>query len=509
MAKTFSSTRLSKRSLLVGATAGTLSSALPTWLKAAAADTFDLIVIGAGTAGMPAAIFAAERGGKVLVVEKSPVLGGTLVRSTGQIAGAGTVFQKAKGIEDSPDAHYADNMRINNSTADPVLTRLFVDNAGASINWLAANGYKVLDNHPTIGGGHENFTTRRYQWGAEGGITILKVMKPLYKKAEASGRVTTLMSTGVVDLIQDNAGDVVGVMTENDDGERADYFGKNVLIASGGFAANPRMFQDIHNVPLTAQTAYPYSQGMGLTLGQSAGGYIRGQNKFATLFGGLLSDNNYPSPMESYFSANPETRPPWEIYVNVHGQRFVREDHPSVDFREHALGEQPGLRMWVIADHEMMTKAKPFVGGWSVDQMMDGFKTHPMFSTARNLDGLAVKAGLNPQGLTSSVAGFNTAIDEGMPDPMGRNHRPVKIAKPPFYAVCMTGWTVVSFAGLSVDGQLRVIRPNGAAIPNLYAAGEVLGFASLSGKAYTNGASVTPAITFGQLLGQKMLNFSA
>src|SRR5205823_3648292 len=118
------------------------SSVLPVWRRAEAANSYDLIVIGAGTAGMPAAIFAAERGAKVLVIERSPVLGGTLDRSGGQMSASRTVFQKAKGIEDSPDAHFADNMRINNYTADPLLTRLFVDNAGDSINWLAANGFK-------------------------------------------------------------------------------------------------------------------------------------------------------------------------------------------------------------------------------------------------------------------------------------------------------------------------------------------------------------------------------
>ena len=499
---------ISKRGLLLGS-AGALTSVLPLWRRASASETYDLIVIGGGTAGMPAAIFAAERGARVLVVEKAPVLGGTLDRSTGQISASGTVFQKAKGIEDNPDAHYADNMRINNATADPVLTRLFVDNAGESVNWLAANGYTVLENHPTFGGGHEDFTTRRYQWGPEGGISILKVMEPLFTQAVKAGNIDVKMSTGVVDLIQDDNGDVVGVMTQSDDGMRSDYLGKNVIISAGGFASNPRMFQDLHKVPLTAEIAYPYSQGEGITLGQSAGGYVRGQDKFATLFGGLLTDNIYPTPVEAYFSSNPVRRPPWEIYVNVHGQRFVREDHPGVDFKEQALGRQPGLRMWVIADHEMMTKAKPFVAGWTLEQMKEGFDTHQMFSKAENLDALAVKAGINPQGLARSVAEFNAAIEDGMPDPMGRLHRPNKLSKPPFYAVCMTGWTVVSFAGLAVDGKLRVIKPDGTPVPNLYAVGEVLGAAAISGKAYTNGALVTPAITFGRLLGQKFLKFRA
>ena len=73
----------------------------------------------------------------------------------------------------------------------------------------------------------------------------------------------------------------------------------------------------------------------------------------------------------------------------------------------------------------------------------------------------------------------------------------------------MTGWTVITFAGLAVDGTLRVIRSDGSPIPNLFAAGEAIGGGATSGNAYTNGAMVTPALTFGRLLGQKMLKWKA
>jgi fumarate reductase flavoprotein subunit len=284
---------------------------------------------------------------------------------------------------------------------------------------------------------------------------------------------------------------------------------KNVVLASGGCASNPRMYRDLHNVDLTIEIAYPYSQGMGITLGQGAGGYVRGGDKFATLFGTILQDNNYPSPQWGGVRNNPETRPPWEIYVNVHGQRFLREDHPSVDFREHALPNQPGLRMWVIADQAMIDKAPPLMPRKEKAEFLSEFNQHPMFHRGATLDELAVKAGISPRGLAATVEAFNRAIKEGAHDPFGRNHRPAQIATGPFYAITLTGWTVVSFAGLAIDGQLRVIRPDGSPIPNLYAVGEVIGAGATSGNGYTNGALVTPALTFGRLLGQRMLKFNA
>ena len=500
---------VSKRTFLKGSAAVLATGVLPTWRRAEAADKYDLIVVGAGTAGMPAAIFAAERGANVLVVEKSPVPGGTLDRSGGQISGSGTVFQRAKGIDDSPDAHYADNMRISRNTVDPVITRLFVDNAGDSINWLAANGFEALDEHPVLGGGHEYFTTRRYHWGKDGGRSILATMEPLYNAAERDERITTLMSTGVVDLIQDNAGAVVGVVAEDEDGRLTDYMSKHVILACGGCAANPRMFSDLHNMELTGQFAYPYSQGAGLTLGQSAGGYIRGGEKYLASFGTVLQDDTYPSVRETSFTSRPDVRAAWEVFVNSDGHRFMREDHPSVDYREHRLTAQSGQRAWVIADQEIMDKAPMAYAGWGKDQLMDAFDGHPMFTKAETLDVLGVKAGINPVNLATSITKYNRSIAEGTTDAFGRQNRPLPVSKGPYYAVRITGISLLSFAGLAVDDKLRVVRPDGSAVPNLYAAGEIIGAGATSGNAYTNGSMVTPAVTFGRLLGQRMLNFSA
>ena len=95
--------KLTKRDLLKYGTSLLTAAALPyPYQVALAKEEWDTIIVGAGTAGIPAAIFAAERGLKVLVIEKASVIGGTLFVSTGQISGAGTVFQERKGIKDSP-----------------------------------------------------------------------------------------------------------------------------------------------------------------------------------------------------------------------------------------------------------------------------------------------------------------------------------------------------------------------------------------------------------------------
>jgi len=126
-----------RRAIFKGAVAGTVLSTLPWGLRQAFSEqAFDLIVIGGGTAGLPAAILAADRGARVVIIEKAPLVGGTLFLSGGLMAAANTVFQKAKGIEDSPDAHYEDVMRISNNTSDPVMARLWADHGGRLLTGL-------------------------------------------------------------------------------------------------------------------------------------------------------------------------------------------------------------------------------------------------------------------------------------------------------------------------------------------------------------------------------------
>jgi fumarate reductase flavoprotein subunit len=501
---------LTKRAFLTASVASMALSAQSFGIRQAQAQNteWDLIIVGGGTAGMPAALFAAERGARVLVIDKAPQLGGTMDRSTGQVAAAGTVWQKEQGIQDSADAHYEDVMRINRNTSDPLLTRLLVDNAGDTLNWFAARGYTVSEGHPVMGGGHEPFTTRRYQWSPDRARAFQNIMDPLFVAAQKSGQLKVLLDTGAIDLIQDEVGAVRGVVTENDTGERVDYRSKFVLLASGGCMSNPRMFQELHNVPLFCEIAYPFSQGQGITLGLGAGGYVRGGDKYATLFGTILESDYYPAPSSGSPVLAPDRRQPWEVFVNVYGKRFVREDHPSVSHREYTLGLQPGHRHWAIFDQEVLDKAPPFIPRWSREKLDEAFVEHPMFEKAETLGELGVKAGINPYNLERDIGAYNNGILAGTPDAMGREHRPLAIAKGPFYAIRLQGWNVMSYAGLGVDGQLRVTRDDGTPIPNLYAAGEVIGNASTSGHALTNGMGVTPALTFGRLLGQKIIPFT-
>ena len=507
--------KLTKRKFLINSGKLLALSSLPLSTRLALGDQhWNLIVGGAGTAGLPTALFASQRGARVLLIEKAGTIGGTLFLSTGQIAGAGTVFQEKKGIQDSPEAHYEDIMRINHHTSDPELARLLVNNAGETINWLAANGYRIKDDHPVTGIGHDHFATARYMEGIQGGISILKVFKPLVETAMQRGSISLLLNSGVVDLVQARDGSVRGVIVEDEDGRRTQYEGHNTVLASGGCASNPHLFEELHNVPLYVRAAYPYSQGAGLLLGQSAGGYLRGGEKYASLPGAILVDDNYPSPLYGHAPLYPPNRQPWEILVNSQGERFVQEDHLSIDHIEHRILKQPGHRHWAIFDQRMLDESPPLIPGWSAapgwsaKRIMSESNQHTMFKSDNDLEILAVKSGLNPRKLKVTVEQYNADLINEREDLFQRIHRPLPIAKPPFYSIRMQVWTVCSFAGLAVNGNLEVIKPSGERVKNLYAVGEVIGAGATLGNAYVNGMLVTPAITFGRLLGEKILPLS-
>ena len=507
--------KLSKRQFLSALSAAAASLGL-TRGKAARAQSgqFDAIVVGGGTAGLPTAIFAAKRGGRVLIIEAAPVIGGTLFLSSAQMSAAGTKLQASKGITgDSWQSHYDDVMRLSKGTADPDIVRLATQNAAAAFDWLMDSGYEVYPDHPVKGTNHDPFSHRRYAWNPEGGRAVLAVLENQLQPHLDSGAVTLKVNTEVTDLIQDASGAVIGVATVNADGKSERFMGKNVVLTSGGYTSNEEMYEELEGVIDYVDATYPYSKGAGITLGLSVGGYTRyGENRLP-LFGAVLADNDYPSPIAAIARHYPPVRPPWEIIVDAQGKRFLQEDIPSHDAYEEALLKLPGERCWTVWDQEIHTQAPPLVRksfGQMLEEDIPGAWDEglPNFFKADTLEDLANKMGIDAEGLQGTVTKYNRAIVTGE-DELGRTHLPLPIEKPPFYGLHLHSWSLGSSAGLAVNKDLAVIKQDGTPVGNLYAAGEVLGTGATSGRGRSGGSSVTPAIAFGKLLGERILRFEA
>jgi len=467
-------------------------------------DTWDVIIIGAGTAGLPAAIFAAERSDKVLVIEAAPEIGGTLHLSSGQMSGAGTRLQKEKGIDDTPEKHMEDIMRISKNTADATIAGLAVKHAADTLDWLEEIGFEPLPDHPVKGQAHEPYSELRYVWGEDLGKSILAVLRPPFEKLVDDGRVTLKLNTRVTDLVQESSGAVTGVKASGPDGDETFSTGA-VLIAAGGYVSNGEMYKRLSGHPAYGDHSYPYCVGDGLNLGLSAGGTEWGHENYLTSFGVVMQTYHVPSKVRCRQVHWPERRQPWEVYVNVHGKRFIREDEPSVDVREHTIKDQPHLRHWIVMDSTTLKEAPPMFPDFSPDEIRAAAENgEPMFYVADTIDALAEKAGLPADALVETIDAFNSGQASGA-DTFGREHMPRPVSDAPFYAIRSQAMSVSSTIGLKINEDLNVVTEDGTAIAGLYAAGESVGQGAMMGSSFCGGMLVTPALTFGRLLGQRLL----
>ena len=470
----------------------------------AISDRYDVIVIGAGSAGLPLAIRAAERGGQVLQVEADYRIGGTLHWSSGQISAAGTRLQRSQGIEDSPDEHFRDAQRIAHGRIDPVVLRLFVDQAAATIDWLMDLGFAPAPGTPVAGEAHEAYSTRRYLWGANKGLSILEALRPTHDRLVRDGRIDLRLQTRMTRLLTDAKGTVSGVRASTPNGE-VEFLGKNIVLASGGYAANPELWKKLTPAYPLCSHANPYSRGDGIVAASELGAPVDGSDKFLCTFAGVLEDPRDPRS-GAFLLLSPGARKVWEIFVDQRGRRFMQEDHPSIDYRERALLRQPGTRMNIVFDHAILQNAATITLDPTAAYRAR-FGRHPAFVKAKTLAELARKLGMPAANLRRSVRDYNAAVAARIDSQQGKQFLIRPIEKPPFYAIKAQGLTVLSPAGLKVDRKLRVIGGNGRPIRNLYAAGEVLGFGRTSGDAFVGGLSLTPALTFGRLLGEHLLSW--
>lgn len=464
---------------------------------------WDAIIVGAGSSGIPAAIFAAQRGAKVLQIEADERIGGTLHWSSGQMAAAGTSIQKKLGIEDSPQAHYDDVQRITNNTMDPVLGRLAIDNAADTIEWLFELGFELAPGSPEAGVVHEPYTVRRYYWGNNEGISVLDALRPVYEELVAEKKISLQMNTKMTSLITDGD-DVVGVNANQND-NNLEFRGKNVVLTSGGYAANDDLWQEFNpDQPLTS-FCNPYSRGEGMVAAKEQGARVDGEEKFLCTFAGWREVVDDPLSGQFYNLA-PNQRRAWEIYVDTSGERFMREDHPSIDYHENKLLEQPNMKMFMVCDSGILQNA-PAITYLPEEGFKAKFGSHYNFYKADSIRDLAAQMGMDGDTLQQTVDQFNESVRTGKDKAFGREFMLREIKEGPFYAMGAQGITVCSPAGIAADDNLRVLREDGSVIKNLYAAGEVLGFTRLTGNAFAGGMSLTPALTFGRLLGQKLLNW--
>jgi fumarate reductase flavoprotein subunit len=459
----------------------------------------DLIVVGAGSAGLPCAITAAENGAKVLVIEKAAEVGGTLHVTGGHMSAGGTRRQQARHIHDSPEQHFADVMRISQGTVDTALVRLAVEEAPNTINWLEDLGFEFMPDTPLLVYGHETYSVPRTYWGVAAGKSILAALLPAWDKQVATGNITLLLQSNLLELIGE--GDTVKGVRVQSQNRVEDFFADAVVLATGGYAANPPFFRSVTpGNPHLVSTAKPTSTGEGITIAQKIGAQFRGAEKYLPSVGGIELAPGRADFWTDWIVFAPNSRPPREIYVNVHGERFIAEDTPGPDPRERVILAQPEQKFWLVFDETALNDGNTPVRQWNAATLREKAAKGEQVWAAVTLAELARKAGINSEGLLKTVAAYNLGVEYNN-DPCGRTDPRRKIEQAPFYALLTRATSLISFGGLAVNQNLEVLNHDNEVIKGLYAIGEILGAGATSGNAFCGGMLLTPALTFGRVLG--------
>ncbi|MDA0634690.1 FAD-dependent oxidoreductase [Nonomuraea sp. MCN248] len=472
----------------------------------------DVVVIGAGPAGLCTAIEAAAAGASVLLLDKQSRVGGMLHIANGEFSGAGTRRQRERGIDDSPERHFEDVLRLSHGKVNEKLAWKSVQAQGRTVDWLDAQGFDFHPDTPGLVHGHEVYRVPRTYWGVRNGLSVVKPLKRLLDEQIEAGRVRLVLGARVTGAVVDGGGRITGVTATGEDGEVVAHGGA-VVLATGGYDANPALRNRF--LPPGCEKALigclPHATGDGLELALGLGADVSGDGYFIPVMGLIRDPADHGVAVdyrEAFIEVAPAYRTPYEIWVNDRGERFVAEDGTSPEHRERALLEQPGIAMHVIWDRAIAETAEPLLrnvtGDWNRERMLTELERGRWIAAADTVEDLAMKLGVRPEGLADTVRRYNAAVREGHDPDFGRGTLPAPIERAPFYGITTVGASILSRDGLRVSEDLEVLDRSGAPIPGLYAVGEILGNNAFAGDNYVGGMSVTPAMTLGRELGARL-----
>lgn len=460
--------------------------------------TVDVIVVGAGIAGLSAALEAESRGAHVLLVEANSMGGGHAVKAGG-FALVNTPLQQAKGYVDTPDIAYRDMMAWGEDS-NPWWVRHYVENSRTEVyDWLTALGVKffvVLDTPED--------TVPRFHFTR--GAAVNAVV-PMMRTALQRERIEFLWNTEVTEILRRD-GRMAGVRTKNQrSGESGTYEAPTVVLTTGGYQ------NDLETVRRTWSTAIPAparlllgagenAKGSGLELAEPFGAALARLDHQVTFVNGL-PDPRDPSGEHGLLTENRDA-----IWVDATGRRFTNEGAPSKVTDRAVLMRTPATH-WLVfdADGEKKLSVRGAVWLSAKGAQKEIVANRELVKTAESIAALAEAAGLPPDALADTVQRYNRFVEQGMDTDFGRigpttTPVPPPIRKPPFYAVQLFPMTRKSMGGLAIDRQGRVLGGAGQLIRGLFAAGEVTGVAGINGSFGGAGTFLGPSVLTGRIAGR-------
>ena len=490
----------------------------------------DVVVIGAGGAGMTAAMTAADAGQKVIILESQAMVGGNSVRATGGMNAAKTVYQdenefdEVAGVEKmlkSAADNYADNKTITelaktvfeqwaayqaNPTGyfdsvelmeldtmvggkginDPELVETLCEGTADAIDWLDENGMS-LHNVSSFGGAS---VKRIHRPTNEEGkvVSVGAYLIPLMEKNCEKRGIDIVLNTTVDTILTDANGAAVGVSGTDKDGNTVVVNAKSVILATGGFGANLDMVTQYKPELagfMTTNAAGAQGQGIEMATAIGAGTVDMDQiqihptveaNTAALITEGLRGDG--------------------AILVNANGERFI-DEVGTRDVVSAAEIAQPGSYSWLIVDQAMV----------DASSVIQGYITKGYTKSGETYEELAKELDVDPTTFANTMETWNSYVEAKNDPDFGRTSFASPLNNGPYYAIKVTAGVHHTMGGVTISSATEVLKADGAVIPGLFAAGEVTG--GVHGANRLGGTAVADFVVFGRIAGDSAAAYAS
>lgn len=436
--------------------------------------TTDVVIIGAGGAGMAAAVEASEAGKSVIIVEKMPIVGGNTNRATGGINAAETKVQEAAGIVDTKETFYKDTLTGGKEKNDPVLLQTMVDNAPGAVEWLNEMGAGLT--RVTLSGGATNPRIHTPEDGSPVGPVVVRVLSDKLKEL----KVDIMMETTAKKInVKDGA--VTGIEASDVNGNSFMINAKAVIVTTGGFGANSTMVEEYRpDLVGFSTTNHSGATGDGISMTLEAGAGLTDIGEIQT---------HPTTDPESGYMFTEGLRGDGAILVNSNGERFTDELLTRDVVSANILKQEGGIA-YLITNEEMRLDNASLAGYVKKGYAIEG-KTIEELAKALEIDAAA---------LTNTLNSYGEAVKAGEDKTFGREHLTQSLENGPYYALKVTPGIHHTMGGLKIDNSTHVLTDEGTIISGLYAAGEVTG--GVHGGNRIGGNAVTDIIVFGRIAGQ-------
>ena len=490
----------------------------------------DIVIVGAGGAGMTAAIAAANEGRDVVIVESQAMVGGNSVRATGGMNAAKTPaqdeneFNEAAGVEktlETAASEWADNEAITalaNTVAeqwaayqanpegyfdsvelmeldtligghginDPALVEALCSNSADAIDWLAEQGIE-LTSVSSFGGASVKRIHRPVD--SEGKtISVGSYMIPLLQsKCEELG-VEILLNTTANKILTDADGAAVGIEATDKNGAAVTVNAKAVILATGGFGANLDMVVEYKpDLAGFMTTNAPGAQGQGIDMAVAIGA------------GTVDMDQIQIHPTVEANTAALITeglRGDGAILVNAEGNRFT-DEVGTRDVVSAAEIAQTGSYSWLVIDQAMV----------DASSVIQGYIKNGYTVSGETYEELAEAMGVDAAAFAATMEKWNAAVAAGVDEEFGRTSFANPLDTAPYYAIKVTAGIHHTMGGLTINPQTQVLAGDGTVIDGLYAAGEVTG--GVHGGNRLGGNAVADFTVFGRIAGEQAAAYAA